>query len=162
LPRRTALTGRSLTDPRVGYGLEVPGIPGRLGIVAVGVLIAGCGTLAGGSSDTQSVAASASPVAGGSTSTGVAPSPSAAQVLPSAPAADAVATMHDPNLSMRLPAGWRSLPVATLRSRAEQASAATTGAIKAEYEKLILRIDANQIRLYGPGHPDSIRGRAHW
>jgi hypothetical protein len=82
---------------------------------------------------------------------GIAPSPSAAQVPPSAPAAHAVATMDDPNLSMRLPAGWRSLPVATLRSRAEQASAATTGAIKEEYEKLILRIDANQIRLYAAG-----------
>jgi hypothetical protein len=147
-PRRP---GFARTDPRVGYGLEVRGIPARLGIVSAGVLIAGCGTLAGGSSDTLSAVASASPVADASTSTGVVPSPSTAQVPASAPAADAVATMEDPDLSMRLPASWRSPPVATLRARAEQASAVTTGDIKEQYEQLILRIDANQIRLYAAG-----------
>jgi hypothetical protein len=115
------------------------------------VLFAGCGTLAGGSSDTLIGAASASPVAAGSTPTGVVPSLSTAQVPASALAADDVTTMEDPDLSMRLPASWRSLPVTTLRSRAEQASAATTGDIKEQYEQLILRIDANQIRLYAAG-----------
>jgi hypothetical protein len=59
--------------------------------------------------------------------------------------------MDDPNLSMRLPAGWRALPITMLRSRAEQASAATTGAIREAYQQLILRVDANQVRVFASG-----------
>ena len=64
------------------------------------------------------------------------------------------------DLAIQLPPAWRATPVAALRSHAEQASAAATGAIKDAYEQLIRDIDANAVRLYafGPTGVDPWQG----
>jgi hypothetical protein len=127
------------------------GLPGRLGIVAVAALIAGCGISVGGPSNASSDAPSALPIAAQSASVSVAASPSIAHSPTPTAAKDAVTTINDPDLSLRLPAGWRSLPLAMARSQAEQVSAVMTGAIKEAYEQLIVQIDANEVRLFAAG-----------
>ena len=65
--------------------------------------------------------------------------------------AEGVATMDDPALSMRLPADWKQLPAMSLRSQAEQGSAASTRAVKEMYDQLISEIDGQRVRLYATG-----------
>ena len=125
---------------------------GRLRILTVSLLIAGCGSAAG------SPTAATTPTPSGST-VAVVPIPSTAgsssavlQSAPARPTGPVTATFDDPDATIQLPDGWQTAPASELRKQVEQGVAlGPSDAIKRAYQGLLTDIDADWVRLFAFG-----------
>ena len=143
--------------------MPIVGVRRRSGIVvAIAGLAAGC-VSAGGPPPASSPGAAAAvpsptrsaPPASPAPSLTASPTPEASLILlrlgSTSPRPAAVATIDDPDLTLRLPPGWQLLPVSAVRRELEHEMSVAAPAARAAYTGVIGLVEAGEIRGGGIG-----------
>jgi hypothetical protein len=113
-------------------------------IVLAAGLIGGCGPSANGTLPVASPVPSASaPASPGPSTPGPMPS---ASIRPSSSVPGEVVLIDDPDLSLNLPPGWRSMAVDEIRAQVDDQMAVATPSAKASYTEILRQIDAGDVR----------------
>ena len=123
-----------------------------LAVAGLTVLIAGCGS--GAAPPVATLAPGTSPATTRPGHATVSPSPNPSAELSGksvSPSPDLVATIDDPALTMRLPSGWHTTPVALLRAQVEQLSLSGGPVLGEIYKAALADIDAGAVRLFASG-----------